>query len=336
MISGKSAMSALTKQILGENGNLKWGTLVFSQPLLAGLALPYFDIRAEAPGPHLAIIAGMHPNEVDAMEAALQLKDHFAESLLRGSVSILPVLNMPGLFEHSEFVCPMDDKNINFLSPGDLDGSFSQVLIHQILHEWAKDAAVFIDLHGGDLREEVAKFVMCQLTGNAEFDARTRTLAHQFDADTVVEFDADQSNNRGRATNELPWLGRHAVMAEGGANGVLDPECIEFHFQGVVNIGRSLGLTADLAPPGKQRRNRVVHNFFKIEAPLSGWLYLEVAAGEEVTAGQRLGVLKDIFGAPQTELIAPYAGIVLMIVNHPIVNEGEWLISLAPWEFSAP
>lgn len=329
-------MSALTRHVLGDHGNLQWGTLSFSHPLLTGLALPYFDIRADAPGPHVAIIAGMHPNEVDAMEAALRLKEHFAESLLRGSVSILPVLNMPALFEHSEFVCPVDGKNINFLSPGDLDGSFSQVLIHQVLHEWAKDADVFIDLHGGDLREDVAKFVMCQLTGDGEFDARTRTLAHQFDADTVVEFDAAQSNNRGRATNELPWLGRHAVMAEGGANGVFDPACIEFHVQGVVNIGRLLGLTAEVAAPVKQRRNRVVHNFFKVEAPLSGRLYLDVAAGEEVAAGQRLGVLKDIFGALQTELVAPYAGIVLMIVNHPIVNKSEWLISLAPWQVSAP
>lgn len=328
-------MPALTKKILGKNGSLSWGTLNFTHPSLTELELPYFDVTAAQPGPHIAIIAGMHPNEVDAMEAALRLKDYFADALLRGSVSILPVLNIPGLFAHSEFVCPIDDKNINFLSPGDLDGSFSQVLIHQVLHEWARDAAVFIDLHGGDLREEVAKFVMCQLTGNPEFDAHTQALAHQFDADSIVEFAAGQTNNRGRATNELPWLGRHAVMAEGGANGVLDPECIEFHFQGVVNIAWFLGLTADIAPTAKQRRNLVVHNFFKVEAPISARLYLDVAAGEQVAAGQLLGVLKDIFGDRQTELVAPYAGYILMIVNHPIVNQGEWLISLAPLDDNA-
>jgi predicted deacylase len=204
------------------------------------------------------------------------------------------------------------------------------VLIHQVLHEWARDAAVFIDLHGGDLREDVAKFVMCQLTGDAAFDARTTALAHQFDADSIVEFAADQTNNRGRATNELPWLGRHAVMAEGGANGVLDAECTEFHFQGVANIARYLGMTAEVTPAAKQRRNRVVHNFFKVEAPISGWLNLEVEAGQQVAAGQRLGVLSDIFGEQQGELVAPHAGLILMIVNHPIINQGEWLMSLAP------
>jgi predicted deacylase len=319
----------LHKHIIGKNGTLSWGTLTFDSPLLADLQLPFFDIQAPLPGAKLAIIAGMHPNEVDAMEAALRLKDHFARHLLRGSVSILPVLNMPGLFEHAEFVCPVDGKNLNFLSPGDLQGSFSQVLMHHVLHEWAKEADVFIDLHGGDLREDVAKFVMCQMTGDRDFDQHTRALAHQFDADSIVEFAAEQTNNRGRATNELPRLGRHAVMAEGGANGVFDPECIAFHFDGVANIAQFLGLTEERAAVSKQRRNIVVSNFDKVEAPISARLYLDVAAGDPVIAGQRLGRLKDLYGNPQGELLAPHHGLVLMVVNHPIINQGEWLISLA-------
>lgn len=324
------------KHTIGTQGLLSWGTLTFEPPVLADLQLPYFEITAALPGPKLAIIAGMHPNEVDAMEAALRLKAHFADHLLKGSVSILPVLNIPGLFEHAEFVCPVDGKNLNFLSPGDLQGSFSQVLMHQVLQVWASDADVFIDLHGGDLREDVAKFVMCQLTGNSAFDQRTRELAHQFDADSIVEFAREQTSNRGRATNELPWLGRHAVMAEGGANGVFDEECIAFHFNGVANIAHFLGLTAAAGAAPKQRRNTVVSNFAKVEAPISGRLYLDVAAGDTVVAGQRLGHLKDLYGDAQGELLAPQAGLVLMVVNHPIINKGEWLISLAPLPTSTP
>jgi uncharacterized protein len=323
-------MPALHQHILGKTGSLSWGTLSFAHPALADLQLPFFDIDSGLPGAKLAIIAGMHPNEVDAMEAAVRLKEYFAQTLVRGSVSIIPVLNIPGLFEHAEFVCPVDGKNMNFLSPGDVNGSFSQVLMHQVLHEWSKDADVFIDLHGGDLREEVARFVMCQLTGDLEFDNRTRALAHQFDADSIVEFAVEQTNNRGRATNELPFLGRHAVMAEGGANGVFDSVCIEFHFNGVANIAQFLGITEHRTPAAKQRRNLVVNNFSKVEAPLSGRLYLDVAVAEEVNAGQRLGHLRDLYGNPQGELLAPHQGMVLMVVNHPIINQGEWLISLAP------
>ncbi|AHF79192.1 Succinylglutamate desuccinylase/aspartoacylase (plasmid) [Sodalis praecaptivus] len=321
----------MIKHTLGQQGRLRWGNLSFHPPLVAALQLPWFEITAAEPGPELAIIAGMHPNEVAAMEAALRLTSYFADHLRRGSVAILPIVNMPGLYSHAEFVCPVDNKNMNFLSLGDPQGSFSEVLLDQIVNVWAKDAAVLVDLHGGDLREEVAKFVMCQLTGQPEFDARTRELAHQFDADAIVEFAADQTNNRGRATNELPWLGRHAVMSEGGANGILDEENTLFHFHGVANIARYLGLTDQSLTP-RRRRNRVVSNFFKVQAPRSGRLYLDVAAGDIVSQGQRLGRVDDIFGAPQGEIVAPFAGLVLMIVNHNITSEGEWLISLAPLE----
>lgn len=321
----------MLKHTEGEKGNVQWGYLSFTHPVIASLQLPWFEIISGKPGPVLAVIAGMHPNEVAAMEAALRLKDYFAGHLQQGMVRILPILNMPGLYSHAEFVCPVDNKNINFLSPGNPDGTFSEVLIERVLNEWAGDATVFVDLHGGDLREEVARFVMCQLTGNREFDDQTRQLAHQFDADVIVEFDKDQTNNRGRATNELPWKGRHAVMSEGGANGILDEENTLFHFNGVANIARYLGLTAD-APAVRQRQNQVVNNFFKVEAPHSGRLYLDVGVGQRVQGGQRLGRVLDIFGQPLAEIVAPFTGLVLMIVNHNITTQGEWLISLAPVE----
>ncbi|EKN4030366.1 hypothetical protein ACHZG4_001030 [Yersinia enterocolitica] len=97
-----SKHSSYSKRIIGQAGIVSWGQLFFSHPTLAGLELPYFDIEAPQPGPKLAIIAGMHPNEVSAMEAALRLKNYFADQLVHGSVSILPVLNMPGLYLHSE------------------------------------------------------------------------------------------------------------------------------------------------------------------------------------------------------------------------------------------
>ncbi|MDQ0391362.1 succinylglutamate desuccinylase/aspartoacylase family protein [Labrys monachus] len=317
----------MQQQIIGRHRSLAWGTLRFSSPVLADLALPVFEIASGVPGPRLAIMAGMHPNEVSSMEAALRLKDAFADRLDAGSVTILPVVNMPGLYLHSEFVCPVDGRNINFSFPGRADGSFSEVLAHALLHEWAGDADLLVDLHGGDLREDVAKFVMCQMTGSEEFDRRTRDFAHCFDADVVVEFAAGQTSNRGRATNERPSLGRHAVMAEAGANGRLDEACIAFHTQGVLNIARRLGLVGGPLVPGGRAR-RVLDNFVKIGSPASGRFYLEADVGDHVERGQRLARLRDLYGAEIGEIRAPFSGRVVMVVTHNIVEKDEWVISV--------
>src|SRR5215475_5397158 len=165
------------RRVAGRDGLLEWGTLTFAVPILANTAIPYFEIMAAQPGPRLAVIAGMHPNEVSSMEAALRLSRMLAGSIEKGSATILPVLNMPGLYLHSDTVCPVDGKNINFSFPGSPDGTFSEVLADALLTDWAKDADLVVDLHGGDLREDVAKFVMCQITGDPAFDAQTRRFA---------------------------------------------------------------------------------------------------------------------------------------------------------------
>ncbi|MDR1827381.1 MAG: succinylglutamate desuccinylase/aspartoacylase family protein [Methylobacteriaceae bacterium] len=323
--------SQYVKETLGSEGRMRWGNFVFSHPVLQPLSIPFIDITAAVPGPKLAIVAGMHPNEVAAMEAALRLKDYFASSLEKGSVSILPVLNMPGLWIHSEYVFPADNRNMNFLSPGNPDGSYTEILLDWVLQHFAAGADLFIDLHGGDLREDVAKFVMCQMTGDAAFDDLTKAYAHQYDADVLMDFAVEQTNNRGRATNELPFLGRHAVMSEAGANGILDEESTAFHFNGVANIARFLGMTFD-PPAPKKRANRTAHNSWKIETPVDGRIYLDVKAGDIVAAGQRMARMKDLFGNPLPDIVAPFRGAVIVVMTHNITVKGEWLFSLAPVE----
>ncbi len=317
----------LKRQSLGRRDGLEWGTLTFEGAVLASVPIPFFDIRSPAPGPRLAVMAGMHPNEVSSMEAALRLSRVLAGQLDKGSVSILPILNMPGLYEHAQSICPIDGKNINFSFPGKPDGSFSEALAHVLVADWSADADLFVDLHGGDLREDVAKFVMCQLTGDADFDARTRRFARCYDADLIVEFPPGQTTNTGRAINLLPSLRRHAVMSEAGANGRIDEESVAFHLCGVLDMARELGM---IGGPrlAHGRANRILRGYEKIESPATGRFYREIGVNDRVEKGQRLAVIRDIYGERIAELRAPLAGRVVMVVTHAIVESGEMVCGI--------
>jgi predicted deacylase len=261
------------------------------------------------------------------MEAALRLKEAFVGQLDKGVVSILPILNMPGLYEHAQFICPIDGKNINFSFPGSPDGTFSEALAAALLDEWAAGADLFVDLHGGDLREDVAKFVMCQLTGDPLFDGRTRRFARCYDADLIVEFQPGQNTNTGRATNALPMMGRHAMMSEAGANGRIDEESVAFHANGVLNMARELGMIHGPRLPGG-RANRILKGYEKIHAPATGRFYREVEVNDQVAEGQRLAVITDLFGERIAEMRAPMAGRLVMVVTHAIVESGEMVFGV--------
>ena len=317
----------MKRQSLGRKDRLEWGTLTFEAGVLADVSIPFFEVQSSVTGPRLAVMAGMHPNEVSSMEAALRLKQAFSQQLDVGSVSILPILNMPGLYEHAQSICPIDGKNINFSFPGNPHGTFSEALAHALVTDWSAGADLVVDLHGGDLREDVAKFVMCQMTGDTAFDARTRRFARSYDADLIVEFQPGQTTNSGRATNVLPKLWRHAVMSEAGANGRIDEESVAFHVCGVLDMARDLGLIGGPKTP-HGRANRILRGYVKIESPATGRFYREVNVNDGVEKGQRLARITDIYGTHIAELRAPLTGRVVMVVTHAIVESGEMVCGI--------
>ncbi len=217
------------------------GEISFDVPALQGYRFPCFEIEGRRAGPRLCVMAGVHVNEVSSIEAAIRLQSHLSPDTLRGAVSVMPVVNQPGFYEYTQYNCPVDGKNILFHFPGRPDGTFSEALCHALLFEWAPDADVLVDLHGGDLRENVSQFVMFQRTARPDTDARHEALAKCFDADLVVGSDPSYMEQPGRSFTALARLGRTGVMAEAGANGIIDEHSVQYHLNGVLNIARLLG-----------------------------------------------------------------------------------------------
>jgi predicted deacylase len=304
------------------------GTLAFEAPVLAGWRLPLVEIEGRTPGPRLCVQAGVHVNEVSSIEAAIRLSGAFDPAALRGSVSIIPVVNQPALPEYTQYDCPIDGKNINFSFPGDPRGTFTEALCHALLFDWAGDADLHVDLHGGDLREAVSHFVMFQRTGAADDDARRQRLARCFDADIAVGFGPEHLARPGRALSALARVGRDGVMSEAGANGRIDEACVAFHLNGVLNLARALGMIGGTPSPAA-RANVLCHDYLWIACPRDGFFHAEVEPAEAVAEGQRLGVLHDVYGSELAELRAPQAGLVLWVMTHPWLKAGDSALAVA-------
>jgi predicted deacylase len=304
-----------------------WHQGRFAAPALAGWAWPLAVIDSGLQGPRLCVMAGMHVNEVAAMEAAWRLAARFGTTLRRGRVEILPVVNLPALWQRTVQLCPVDGLNLNFAFPGDAAGSFTPALAASLLDDWAGDADLLIDLHGGDLPTRIAHFVMGQMTGDTAFDDRTRLFLGCFDAEIRVEFAAGQTGNTGRACNARPARSGHAVMVEGGGNGQLDEDDIGFHVDGVLNCARMLGLIDGPATPGRHRARRV-SGFHRLGPPENVRLSPAVRPGQWVRKGETLATTRDVFGRDRGTIAAPVDGPVVYCLSHPIVAAGEWALAV--------
>lgn len=304
------------------------GTIAFANPTLAGYEWPMFQARSENGGPRLCVSAGVHVNEVSSIEAAIRLQSLFDPARMRGSVSIIPLINQPALYRYTEYNCPIDGKNINFTFPGSPSGTFSEALCDSIKNDWCAGAACYVDLHGGDLRERVAKFVLFQRTGNPDYLLQARNLAMCFDADLVVGLAESELSKPGRPPTGFARDGRLAVMSEAGANGIIDEESVAFHVEGVLRVAQQLGIIAEA--PSRYRRSRTVcDNYIWVTAPSDGQFYAEVEPAERVSRGQRLGVMRNFFGEIVGEIAAPETGIVLWRMTHPTLQKDSAALAIA-------
>ena len=304
------------------------GTQVFEHPALTGYSWPTLEIESHRAGPRVCVMAGVHVNEVAGIEAALRLAETLPSRLCCGNVSVLPLVNLPALPMRAEYNCPIDEKNLNWRFPGCADGSFTEQLADALLNVWAADAAVLIDLHGGDLRETIATFVMYQETSNDELNAANRKIAECFDTQFVEPLRPALMEQSGRACTGRGTQSRLAVMSEAGGNGLVDPEAVTFHHDGVLRVLDTLDMLAGPPPPLSQRPV-YVRDRIGVEAPADGLMRAYVDVGDTVEKDAIVADIRNYHGCVIRQIRAPATGIVLFKITHPVVNQGERIMSFA-------
>jgi len=298
----------------------------FSHAALADWSFPVFDVVGKNAGPRLAVIAGVHVNETSSIEAAIRLQRAFDPETLKGRVSIMPVVNLPAVPHRSQYVCPLDQKNINFSFPGKADGTFSEAIAHALLDEWAADADCLIDMHGGDLCENVSHFTVCQTIGDEGFDAHNMALACCFDSELIVRLDPSHLKAPGRSCTGRATRGQHAAFSEAGRIGLIEEANVDFHFEGVLRVAKYLGMIESAPPP--RREPQIVERYLWLEAPVDGFYRYRVEAGQRVSAGTVLAIAENTFGQVIGEVVAPESGYVLWTITHAFVVGGTHIMGL--------
>src|SRR6266852_9260597 len=127
---------------------------------LARYQWPYIAIAGKVSGPTVLVTAGIHAAEYTGIEAAIRLGRAIDPRKVRGRVVIIPLLNRPGFYERSIYVNPEDNDNMNRVFPGRADGTWSERFAHHLLNEIIVRSEYAVDLHAGDMIEDLVPFVI--------------------------------------------------------------------------------------------------------------------------------------------------------------------------------
>jgi len=292
---------------------------------LAKYQWPYFAIAGKDSGPIVLVTAGIHAAEYTGIEAAIRLGRDTPPEHVRGMLLVLPLLNRPGFYERSIYVNPEDGDNLNRLFPGDPKGKWGERFAHRLLTEIVTRCEFAIDLHAGDLIEDLVPFVIYRETGEAALDDRIRRMANAYGARWAVK-SAPTGERPGSLYALAALNGVASMLAESGGRGLLIEEDVVRHVRGVTNVLRAIGALD--GSPEPVAAPRVVKSFDWLRSPVEGVFHCRVRVDQHVNAGDVVGELTDLVGAPLAAVKAPVGGVVLFIVTSPAIKKDGLLLAI--------
>jgi predicted deacylase len=292
---------------------------------LAKYQWPYIAIAGLMAGPTVLITAGIHAAEYTGIEAAIRLGRKISPESVRGTILVIPLLNRPGFYERSIYVNPEDNDNLNRLFPGKPDGTWGERFAHRLLTEIITKCDNAIDLHAGDLIEDLVPFVIYRETGNALLDGRIEAMANAYGARWAVK-SAPTGERPGTLMAVAAQNGVAVMLAESGGRGQLIEEDVARHVTGVTNILRTIGAIS--GRPENVEAPTVVRSFDWLRSPVEGIFHCHVRVDQMVKARQLVGEMTDLVGEPIAALTAPVGGVVLFTVTSPAIKKGGLLLAI--------
>jgi predicted deacylase len=302
----------------------------------AAASIPVIVVNGAKPGPVLAMVAGSHGTEYASIVALQKLAQEADAGQISGTLIIVPLVNVASFAQKVPHLNPIDGKNMNRFYPGKPDGTQTERASWAIGKQVVERADYLIDLHGGDLDENLRRYSYWGATGNAAQDSASRAMVLAFGLDHIILQDFKTPVAAGGAnplTRFASSLGKPCVTAEAGHAGTTDAEDVDALIRGCWNVARHLKMLDGKVTPVEHPL--WLSRISVLSSELDGVFYPLVGPEAYVSQGMKIGYVTDYFGKKIWDATAPVTGVVVYIGAVPSLKKGDTIadigeIALAP------
>lgn len=285
--------------------------------------IPVVHIHGSLPGKNLFVSAGMDGDEYASIDAAYALIEEISNIRdLRGSVVIIPIVNIPG-FEAKRDYNPLDYKYPKLIFPGKPDGSPSQRLIYWLSQNFILKSNAWVDLHGGALGEYLDPFVYIPQTGNKQLDGQYRRLIHTTTAKKII-FD----KNSRWSFSQIHQSEIMHIISEAGFSADRSRSFIDFHKRIVKSVMGFMGMTK-FPQRHKTLPKKIYNEITSVKSQHNGLWYPNQGITGPIKKGQLLGNVSSFDGRRIQEVISQTSGEYLWLKTSMPCTKNETLIEVA-------
>ncbi|MCA9102687.1 MAG: succinylglutamate desuccinylase/aspartoacylase family protein [Pirellulales bacterium] len=274
------------------------------------LNIPIHIRRAPVDGPVVFITAALHGDEINGTGAIRQIIQDDALPLERGSLMLVPVLNLLGFDRHSRYLPDRRDLNRSF--PGGANGTLASRMAHTIVDEIVSRCDFGIDLHTAAVRRTNFPSVRADLS-----DPQISRMAEAFGSEVIINGRGPNKSLR----REACAAGCPTVVMEGGEVWKVEPGIVETAVRGIGNVLRELGMIGGKSDrPAYQLK---IESTKWVRAEMGGFLRFHFSPGDIIEKGQPLATNTTLLGRHRSVLTAPFDSVVIGMTTLPAISPGE-------------
>ena len=303
----------IDKQEILAGENKKVDIYVSRLPSGTEIFLQCHVFRGKDPGPKVLILAGVHGDEINGIESVRRTLDlGFYNNIKKGSVIVIPLLNVFGFINFSREV--PDGKDVNRSFPGSTTGSLASRVAGVLTKMILPNVDYAIDLHTGG----ASRYNYPQIRFNAG-EGKALVLAKVFGAPYLIEKPKITRSFRKIATD----LGIVVLVYEAGESVRLDGFSIEIALDGIKRVLHHMGMI-DSAP---ERRHDMV--YFRstgwLRATRAGLFTWSRCSGAVIKKGEPLGTIHSPQGDYKNRILGKSDGYIIGHNNASVVHNGDAL-----------
>ena len=260
--------------------------------------------------------------------AVESLIDRVSPQELSGTLILVPLVNVPSFEQKVPHINPVDRKSMNRMYPGNMNGTQTDRASYLITREVVEQSDHLIDLHGGDLDENLRPYSYWTVTGNARQDSISREMVLAFGLDNII-ISADRPKDPAASRyleNTASTRGKPSFTAEAGYAGTVKTDDVDALAIGVLGTMAYLKM---LARPVKFAESPTwFSRVLTIASEVNGIFYPVVDRGVYVMKGSKVGYITDHVGRTIAEARAPESGVILFIRAVPSMTKGETIANV--------
>lgn len=281
-------------------------------------SLTAYVIRGKKAGPTVFISAAIHGDELNGIEIIRRLRRLHLLTKLKGTLILVPIVNIYGAINLSRYLPDRRDLNRSF--PGHSTGALASRLAKTFFDEIVSQCDLGIDLHTASIHKDNLPQVRTNINNE-----HTLRLAYAFEAPVILHSELRDGSLRAVAQDR----GIPILLYEAGEALRLDEKSIKIGVKGIINVLRANEMLPVRIKKSSRIKPVLTKNSKWIRAHESGMIQTMKQLGNVVEEGDIIARIHSLFDDQSYEVTAPFDGIIIGKTQIPLIHEGDAAFHIA-------